>query len=249
VSVIGGVNALWGDGKSFNARPWEQQVMRESIEHTTTYNFTDTFTARDQYVYSTTDPMGNPVTPRAPGDDGTFTGLPLPSPLIPNEPMSHTRLDETLSRVASGVNERRRVGQSTTRYWNEVDLDVDTEAFQLFIGGQVALEKEKASLFVSGKATLNFLEVDVERHERLMSEGPNGRQVLQTWRDQDDDQEVALGLGVGVGAIIYLNEQWFLRGEYGVDWIIGEAQAQVGPNQQQYDASGSSGKHSLGRDL
>ncbi|MEM7394425.1 MAG: hypothetical protein AAF492_18980 [Verrucomicrobiota bacterium] len=249
VSVIGGLNGLWGENRSFQARPWEQTVRTRKTDVTSEYSFTDTFTAHDLYVYLLEDPMGKPVPPRAPGDPGTFNGLPLPSPLIPNVPDSHQRTDESLDRVSSGRTTRRNVSDRTVRYWNEVDLDVETEAFQLFAGGQWAVEREKVAFFVSGRATLNLLEIDVERNEVLVSDEDGGPRVLRMWRDQADDQTVAMGFGLSGGVEFYLDEVWFLRAEFGRDWIFDEAKVRVGPNTVEFDASGYTSKLLLGRNL
>ncbi|MEM7395930.1 MAG: hypothetical protein AAF492_26655, partial [Verrucomicrobiota bacterium] len=90
-SVIGGVNAIWGESKSIRESPWAADVRNRQVDVTTEHDFTDTWDAHDLYTYLLEDPMGNPVPPRAPGDPGTFNGLPLPSPLIPQVPDSHDR--------------------------------------------------------------------------------------------------------------------------------------------------------------
>ena len=247
VSISLGLNGIEVDEQRIQAQTFRELVNTKTYAIETTHHVTDRFIAEDQYIYLLQDPAGNAITPRAARDHGTFNGLPLPSPLIPNIPDRVRRVSNERTRSATSSMTRSQIGNERFEAWNEIDIDADADVFQLWLGPEFSAEGGRLQAYFRPKLSLNMIDLSVSREEVFKSNRGGTEQILQTWNDQGDDQQWSWGYGITGGLRFDVHEDWFLAFEFGLDWIEKEARVDVGPNEVKFDASGKSASVQIGR--
>ncbi|MFT5124123.1 MAG: hypothetical protein ACI97B_002758 [Verrucomicrobiales bacterium] len=249
LSVALGLNGIEVDQPRLRTETFREEVSTRKVDVITTHRYADRYTAEDEYVYRLLDTSGNPITPRAPGDAGTFNGLPLPSPLIPNRPESQRRLSNDPTRTSATSVSRGLASTDRFEAWNEIDIDVETDVFQLWAGPEFKITGERLSIYGRPKISLNLIDLGVDRHEVFKTNRGGEVETLQTWNDSKDVQVWSFGYGIIGGVQLQLMNAWYIAAEISVDEIDRKAKAQVGPNHISFDASGESGSLRLGRNF
>lgn len=221
-SVEAGLLGLWGMDGGVSAAPYAEQVTRrESVE---------TSQSGETYTYSydlPVDPFtGEHVVPPDAPYEGTEDG---PGPLIPFEPSSW----ESAGGAGTGSSSTRT---SSYMAWNEVDLDVSSELYALWLGPRADCALgERLTCFVRPMVSCNALSVDVDRTETWITDTV----VLDTWDDHACETEWLWGAGLHAGIDLRFAETWAMGVFGGYDWVE-EARVDVGPNTVELDPSGYS---------
>ena len=160
-----GTKILRGCVDGLRVSPYEETVQQDR------YQVVETFTYDEIYTYDT----GDTVPPPAPYE-GTYNG---PGPVIPNTPSGRAQSSALSS-------SRRRAASSTS--WsaaNEIDFDVESAVYDLWIGPRVGLAAgPRVSLYAIPSVSLNYIEANVDRTEKFTATySDGGRELLQAWRD------------------------------------------------------------------
>lgn len=171
------------------------------------------------------------ITMPDPGHQGTYAGpfdtpAVIPSPVIPNVPSSRSSAFRSTGSVV----------------YNDIDMDVDTDLYALWIGSRFAVQPTEAlSLGATPRVSLNYVDASVERDERFILKQPDGATTtLASWHDCASESEWLLGLGITTDAFLETERGLLLGASVGYDWMLGDVDVQVGPNKVSVDPSGYS---------
>jgi len=168
-----------------------------------------------------------PAAPYAGTYDGPFDTPPvIPSPVIPNKPSSRRAVPR---------------GMSTTHdAFNQIDLDVDAELYELRLGPAVSASFRDGRLRASFSPAVTFSVLDIEasRGEQwIMMTSDGNRQTLQSWSDHASDTEALWGVGVTAVAEYALHGQSSLALSLSMDWVQ-SVDMQMGPSRLETDVGG-----------
>jgi hypothetical protein len=241
VELCGGMAGIWNAGAQMGGSTFEEQVRedRYAVIDTTDY-ITDT------YVYDTSG-VTLPPAPHRGTYDGPFDTPPvIPSPTIPNRPDSLHR-----DSVRAGAINRdiRRTSSSTWTARNQVDMDVETDIYELWVGPRLAFHaNDWLALHLTPKVSLNYIDADVDRSESFVASYADGRrETLHRWTDQGDEQKWSFGAGLTAGADVEFKNGMFAGCWGGYEWVGGDVDVRIGPNTVSVDASGYSAGVVMGR--
>jgi len=170
------------------------------------------------------------VVPPAPPYTGNYDG---PGPLIGNIPTTRSE--------AGG-------GSSTWQAENLVEMDVDVDLQELWLGPRLHLDiSSNVAVHCTPYVSVNYVDIDVDRKEKFISKYADGRsEIIQQWHDSESYDEWLFGLGVAVGGRINFAKQWFAEVSASYD-SVEEAEVDAGPNKVTIDVSGYSIRGQIGR--
>jgi hypothetical protein len=207
-----GFEAVWGQRTTVGMRDYRQDV--RTLTTSDTYDVTGI--GAGQF------PVG--------GYQGTYLGpfdspAVVPSPLIPNLPMSRAT-------VMSGA--------ALSQSYDQVMLTVDQSVYGLNVGPQLGYGLgHGVKLTVKPTVGINIVDAAVERKELFVQVPAGGvSRVVRQWRDEGKAQEVFFGMGVTGGLEVEMGRDYFGGIFGGYEWVSELANVVVGPNNVRLDASG-----------
>ncbi|MBN1269749.1 MAG: hypothetical protein JXB04_09190, partial [Kiritimatiellae bacterium] len=153
--------------------------------------------------------------------EGDFGG---PNPLIDNMPSDR---------------KRKVTARTTWEAENRVDVDVESDLYELWFGPRLAmLLWKKISAYFIPSISATRVEMDAKRTEEFVAVYSDGRtQTLSRWEDDECEGEWLFGAGVQAGAEVDLGSGWFAGIFGGYDWVD-EVEMDIGPNTVTLDPSG-----------
>lgn len=221
-----GLRGYWGLDRTFRGSTFAQTVRETRSSYTDAFVYSDRIV--DTYVF---DAEGG--VPPAPYE--SENGDPTADPVISNLPESTTR-----ESTRSGTVERSITGSRTTtwRAENRITLDIESDLYQIALGGQISGElADGVALNLRPSLLLNVLDVDIDRHEQFVAIDAAGRtSLINAWHDRESKSEFLVGVGIEAGLTFSLNESWFLGIQGGYEFIE-TAKIDVGPNRVKFDLS------------
>ena len=188
-------------------------------------------TITDTYTYDTTG-VTVPAAPHEGTYDGPFDTPPvIPSPTIPNRPSS---VDRDTDRST------RRTSSTTWSARNHINMEVDTDLYELWLGPRLALQaNDRLALHVTPKVSATYVDASVDRTETFVATYADGSSAtLNSWSDSGSESKFVFGAGVAAGADLEFENGMFAGIWGGYEWVSEDVDVQVGPNTVAVDASG-----------
>jgi hypothetical protein len=208
VDLLVGFSGVWGASSD--------------LRLTTYRELTGILTVQDRYdVAATVDPVTG-----FPGPNhraGVVDGMNTPGPVITNVPAARTSSRQDLSTAQ-----------------NDIRLEVDQDVYEVFFSPRVSYAaNDRWTLLISPRVGVSYVDASVSRREvftQTMTGG--GTSTLGSWRDQEDESQWSFSAGLTVGASVGFGQGWYAGVHGGYDWVVSEAEVQVGPSKVALDGSG-----------
>lgn len=223
VDLCAGLAGIWGAEADLGGSTFAEQIQDDR------YSVRDTIT--DTYTYDTTG-VTVPAAPHEGTYDGPFDTPPvIPSPTIPNRPSS---VDRDTDRST------RRTSSTTWSARNHINMEVDTDLYELWLGPRLALQaNDRLALHVTPKVSATYVDASVDRTETFVATYADGSSAtLNSWSDSGSESKFVFGAGVAAGADLEFENGMFAGIWGGYEWVSEDVDVQVGPNTVAVDASG-----------
>lgn len=151
--------------------------------------------------------------------DGPFDDPPvIPSPVIPNIPASRATPEELLSEA-----------------FNIVDMSVDADLYQFWIGPRIALHASEAlAFYVIPKFSISAVDIEIRHRESFVS---NSGETIQSWEQSTSERPTSCGAGIDVGINLAFDNGFFAGLKAAYEWNESQ-EIEAGPASVEVDPSG-----------